>query len=150
MTRTFNCGCRMPESAAFAPWWVTPWHGVRSVYLGRSGHAGARFFFASNQRDRSTLDLYVGDAQTRSIREVARSDGTVTRWIMGANRELVGRTRQLGRDDGSDIAIELMQPDGSWRPLKTVGGFDDYWMDRMDTAAGKAWVTSKLGATRRR
>ena len=133
------------ESAAFAPWWVTPWHGVRSVYLGRSGHAGARFFFASNQRDRSTLDLYVGDALTRSIHEVARSDGSVIRWIIGANRELAGRARQLGRDDGSDIAIELIQPDGSWRALKIVGGFDGYWVDRIDTAAGKAWVTSNIG-----
>ena len=54
-------------ATAFAPWAVTPWRGVRSVYLGRSGFSGAKFFFASNRRDKSTLDLYEGDAQTRSF-----------------------------------------------------------------------------------
>ncbi|MDP3605589.1 MAG: hypothetical protein Q8R59_07590, partial [Polaromonas sp.] len=126
------------RSAALAPWEVTPWRGVRSVYHGRSGFSGAKFFFSSNRRDKSTLDLYEGDAQTRTFREVARSDGTVTSWIMGVNRELAGRARQLGRADGSDVAIELLQTDGSWRLLKTVGGFDGYWMNRVDTAAGKA------------
>lgn len=133
------------QSTVFAPWAVTPWRGVRSVYLGRSGFDGARFFFASNRRDKSTLDLYEGDAQTRTFKEVSRSDGTVTSWILGLNRELVGRARQLGRADGSDVAVELLQPDGSWRTLKTVGGFDHYWMNRLDTAAGKAWVTSNIG-----
>lgn len=133
------------QAAAFVPWAVTPWRGVRSVYLGRSGFSGAKFFFASNRRDKSTLDLYEGDAQTRSFKEVARSDGSVTSWILGVNRALVGRARQLGRADGSDVAVELLQPDGSWRTLKTVGGFDSYWMNRVDTAAGKAWVTSNIG-----
>jgi len=133
------------QSAVFAPWAVTPWRGVRSVYLGRSGFSGAKFFFASNRRDKSTLDLYEGDAQTRTFKEVARSDGSVTSWILGTNRELAGRARQLGRADGSDVAIEMLQPDGNWRTLKTVGGFDWYWMNRVDTAAGKAWVTSNIG-----
>lgn len=133
------------QSAVLAPWEVTPWRGVRSVYLGRSGFSGAKFFFSSNRRDKTTLDLYEGDAQTRSFREVARSDGTVTSWIMGVNRELVGRARQLGRADGSDVAVELLQADGSWRLFRTIGGFDWYWMNRVDTAAGKAWVTSNIG-----
>lgn len=133
------------QAAAFAPWAVTPWRGVRSVYLGRSGFDGAKFFFASNRRDKSTLDLYEGDALTRSFKEVARSDGSVTSWILGVNRELVGRARKLGSSDGSDVAIDLLQLDGSWRTLKTVGGFDSYWMNRVDTAAGKAWVTSNIG-----
>ena len=133
------------HAATFAPWAVTPRPGVRSVYLGRSGFVGAKFFFASNQRDKATLDLYEADAQTRSIREVARSDGTVTSWVLGTGRELAGRARQLGRADGSDVAIELLQPDGSWRLLKTVGGFDIYWVNRVDTAAGKAWVTTNIG-----
>lgn len=133
------------QSAALAPWAVTPWSGVRSVYLGRSGFSGSKFFFASNRRDKSTLDLYEGDAQTRSFKEVARSDGSVTSWIIGVNRELAGRARQLGRADGSDVAVELLQPDGSWRTLKTVDGFDNYWMNRVDTEAGKAWVTSNIG-----
>lgn len=132
-------------NAAFAPWAVTPWRGVRSVYMGRSGNSGARFFFASNQRDKSTLDLYEADAQTRSVREVARSDGNVTSWLIGSNRELAGRARQLGREDGADVAIELLQPDGSWRTLKTVGGFDFYWVNRLDPVAGKAWVSSNIG-----
>lgn len=133
------------QSVTFAPWAATPWPGVRSEYLGRAGAGGARFFFASNRRDKSTLDLYEADAQTRSIREVARSDGTVTRWILGTDHTLAGRSRQLGRDDGSDVAIELLQPDGSWRTLKTVGGFDFYWVHRLDPVAGKAWVTSNIG-----
>lgn len=133
------------QSATLAPWEVTPWRGVRSVYLGRSGFSGAKFFFASNRRDKSTLDLYEGDAQTRTFREVARSDGSVTSWVLGLNRELAGRARQLGRADGSDVAIELLQPDGTWRLLKTVGGFDSYWINRVDTAAGKAWVSSNIG-----
>lgn len=133
------------QSAALAPWAVTPWRGVRSVYLGRSGFDGARFFFASNRRDKSTLDLYEGDALTRTFKEVARSDGSVTSWILGVNRALAGRARQLGRADGSDVAVELLQPDGSWRTLKTVGGFDWYWVNRVDTAASKAWVTSNIG-----
>lgn len=130
---------------AFAPWAVTPQRGVRSVYYGRSGNTGAKFFFASNQRDRSTLDLYEADATTRTVREVARSDGTVTSWIIGSNHQLAGRGRQLGREDGADLAVELLQPDGSWRLMKMVGGFDSYWVSRLDPVAAKAWVQTNIG-----
>lgn len=127
------------------PWAVTPWRGARSVYMGRAGTSGAKFFFASNQRDKTTLDLYEGDALARTVREVARSDGTVTGWLIGANRDLVGRVRQLGREDGADRAIELLQPDGSWRTFKTVSGFDFYRVYWLDPVAGKALATSNIG-----
>ena len=129
----------------FAPWAVTPRSGVRAEYYGRSGDAGAKFFFASNQRDRATLDLYEADANTRTVREVARSDGNVTSWIIGSNYQLAGRGRQLGREDGAGVAVELLQPDGSWRLLKTVGGFDSYWVSRLDPVAGRAWVYTNIG-----
>ncbi len=129
----------------FAPWAVTPPRGVRAEYHGRSGSSGVKFFFASNQRDRSTLDLYEADAATRTVREVARSDGSVTSWIIGSNYQLAGRARQLGREDGVDVAVELLQPDGSWRLLKTVGGFDSYWVSRLDPLAGRAWVHTNIG-----
>ncbi len=130
---------------AFAPWAVTPQRGVRSVYYGRSGNTGTKFFYASNQRDRATLDLYEADAATRTVREVARSDGNVTSWIIGSNYQLAGRGRQLGREDGADLAVELLQPDGSWRLMKTVGGFDSYWVSRLDPVAAKAWVQTNIG-----
>lgn len=129
----------------FAPWAVTPQRGVRAEYHGRSGDTGAKFFFASNQRDRSTLDLYEADAATRTVREVARSDGNVTSWIIGSNYQLAGRGRQLGREDGAGVAVELLQPDGSWRLMKTVGGFDSYWVSRLDPVAGRAWVQTNIG-----
>ncbi len=133
------------QSEALDPWVVTPWRGARAEYLGRSGTSGAKFFFGSNQRDKTTMDLYEGDALTHTVREVARSDGKVTGWLIGANRELVGRARQLGREDGADRTIELLQPDGSWRAFKTISGFDSYGMHRLDPVAGKAWVTSNIG-----
>lgn len=133
------------QSEALEPWMVTPWRGARSEYMGRSGTSGAKFFFASNQRDKATLDLYEGDALARTVREVARSDGNVINWLIGTNRELAGRVRKLGREDGSDTVFELLQADGSWRAFKTVGGFDYYWMHRLDPVAGKAWVISNIG-----
>ncbi len=133
------------QAGTLAPWTVIATPGVRTVFMGRGAEGSSKFFVASNQRDRSTLDLYEADAQTRSLREVARSDGTVLGWLIGVDRQLAGRVRQLGRQDGADVAIELLQAGGQWRVLKTVGGFDSYWVSRLDLAAGKAWVLSSLG-----
>ena len=133
------------QDSGFAPWTVTAGSGVRSYFAARGVDGSPRFLFGSNQRDRATFDLYEADAQTRTVREVARSDGSVLSWLMGADRQLAGRARQLGRGDGSDVAIELLQADGQWRVLKTVGGFQTYWVSRMDTQAGKAWVLSNIG-----
>lgn len=133
------------QAGGTAPWAVTPWPGVRSTFAGRAQPGSTRFFFASNRRDRATMDLYEADAATRTFREVARSDGSVTGWIMGADHRLAGRARQLGRADGSDVVFELLQAGGDWRALKTVGGFDHYWVHRLDLAAGKAWATSNIG-----
>jgi dipeptidyl aminopeptidase/acylaminoacyl peptidase len=128
-----------------SPWAVTPGRGVRSHYLGRAAGGSARFFFSSNQRDPSTFDLYEADVQTRTVREIARSDGRVLSWLISRQREWAGRVRQLGREDGSDVAVELRQSDGSWRTFKTFGGFDFYQMHRLDTQTGKAWATSNIG-----
>ena len=133
------------QAGTLAPWTVIAVPGARTVFMGRGAEGSAKFFVASNQRDRTTLDLYEADAQTRSVREVARSDGTVLGWLMGADRQLAGRVRQLGREDGADAVVELLQADGQWRVLKTFGGFDSYWVNRIDLAAGKAWVLSSVG-----
>ena len=64
------------------------------------------------------MDLYEADAATRSVREVARSDGRVLSWIIGQDHRLAGRKRQLGDSDGSDVAFEVPQADGSWRAVE--------------------------------
>ena len=133
------------QASEFAPWAVAPTAGVRSFSVGRGAEGSARFLFASNQRDRSTFDLYEADAQTRTVREVARSDGSVLEWLLNTDRQLAARVRQLGREDGSARAIELLQPDGQWRTLKTVNAFQTYWVNRLNAAAGKAWVISNIG-----
>ena len=133
------------SQAPFSPWLVTPWRGARSVYLGRAEANTARFYFASNQRDKSTLDLYVADARDRSVQEVARSDGNVLQWLIGTQRQLAARIRQAGAQDGSDQWFELLQPDGSWRAIKTVDGFDNFWVSRVDAQAGRAWAMSNVG-----
>jgi dipeptidyl aminopeptidase/acylaminoacyl peptidase len=129
----------------FAPWAVTPWPGVRSTLVSGGAEGTAKFFFASNRRDRATMDLYEADAATRSVREVARSDGEVLAWIIGTDHRLAARIRQLGRQDGSDVAFELLQADGAWKALRTVGGWDSLQVHRVDGAAGKAWAASNAG-----
>lgn len=133
------------RSATLAPWAVSAQRGVRSGYAGRGPAGSSTFFFVNNQRDRSTFDLFEADATTRTVREVARSDGSVQSWLIGDDRRLAGRVRQLGKDDGADRAVELLQANGSWKLLHTVGGFDSYWVSRIDTQAGKAWVMHNMG-----
>ena len=132
-------------ASGFAPWTVVTGNSVLSYFAGRGVEGSARFYFASNQRDRATFDLYEADAQTRTVREVARSDGRVLGWVINTDRQLGARARQLGSADGSDVAIELLQPDGQWRAFKTVGGFQTYRIIRLDTGAGKASVLSNIG-----
>jgi dipeptidyl aminopeptidase/acylaminoacyl peptidase len=129
----------------FAPWAVTPWPGVRSYFIGHGPAGSAKFFFASNRRERSTMDVYEADASTRSVREVARSDGNVVSWMTGTDHALALRGRQLEPQDGSDIAIEVLDAAGNWRTMKTVGGWDSFWLHRIDRAAGKAWGVSNVG-----
>ncbi len=131
--------------AALNPWQLTPARGTRASFAGRGAHGSSRFYFVSNQRDKSTFDLFEADASTRQVREVARSDGQVTSWLIGTNRQLAGRVRQAGKEDGADQMLELLQADGSWRNLKTVNGFDSVWGGRIDTAAGLAWALSNVG-----
>ncbi|HSV34804.1 MAG TPA: prolyl oligopeptidase family serine peptidase [Ramlibacter sp.] len=131
--------------SGLSPWQVTPWPGVRSYIVSRGAPDTPRFLFASNRRDRSSMDLFEADAVKREVREVARNDGHVTSWVIGADHRLAGRARQLGSADGSDVAIELLQPDGGWRLLRTVKAFDEFWFNRVDLGAGKAWAASNIG-----
>lgn len=133
------------QTEAWVPWAVMPGAGVRSTFVARGAAGSAKFYFASNRRDKATLDLYEADAATRRVREVARSDGQVLSWIIGTQRELAGRVRQLGPQDGADLSFEWRRPDGSWQHFQTAGGFDAYWVHRLDTQAGKAWVSHNLG-----
>ena len=80
----------------FVPWAVTPWPGVRSYYVAAGPDGSAKFFFASNRRDKATMDLYEADAATRTIREVARSDGQVLEWQVGRDRQLAAGDLRRG------------------------------------------------------
>jgi dipeptidyl aminopeptidase/acylaminoacyl peptidase len=133
------------QSNGFAAWLATPWRGSRSQYLGRGPQGSGRFFFANNQRDKSTFDLYEANAQDRSVREVARSDGSVVAWLIGQDRQLGARVRKLGTEENADTVIEWRHADGGWRTLKTTSGLDSYWVTRIDVAANKAWVLSNVG-----
>lgn len=136
------------STRAFEPWAVTPWPGVRSYFVGHGAPGSARFFFASNRRDRATMDLYEADAATRGIREVARSDGHVLSWMIGDDHQLALRGRQLAPHDGADLAIEVPDAQGGWRTVRVVGGWDNFWLHRIDRRAGKAWGLSNVGRDR--
>lgn len=131
--------------APFEPWAVTPWPGTRSRFVGWGPRGTARFFFASNRRDRATLDLYEADALARTVREVARSDGRVLGWVIGVDGAPAGRVRQLGDQDGSGSTLEVLQADGSWRAVRSAGGFDHLWLHRLDLQAGRGWALSNIG-----
>jgi len=143
-TQFFVLDVEQPDAR---PWAVTPWPGVRSAYVARGAPGSARFFFASNKRDRSSMDLFEADAATRTVREVARSedDGRVLAWIIGTDHQLAGRIRQLGSADGSDEAVELRNPDGSWRRIRTVKAFDFFWPHRVDLQNGRLWAMTNIG-----
>ncbi len=117
----------------------------RSTFVARSQPDSARCYFVSIQSDKAQMDLYEADADQRGIREVACSKGGVVGWLIDSNRRLAGRVRKLGADDGADRAVELLQPDGPWRLLRTLGGFDAYGVQRIDTQAGEAWISSNIG-----
>ncbi|MCR8960529.1 prolyl oligopeptidase family serine peptidase [Variovorax sp. S2] len=135
------------EAPGAKPWAVTPWPGVRSAMLGWGAPGSATFLFANNQRDRSSMDLFEGDARTRTVREIARSepDSRVLAWFIDTRRELAGRMRQLGSADGSDRLLELRQPDGNWRAFRTVKAFDSFWPQRIDVGAGRLWALTNVG-----
>jgi dipeptidyl aminopeptidase/acylaminoacyl peptidase len=134
---------------ALAPWALSPPRGVRSFVVGMGPAGDARFFFASNQRDRASFDLYEADGRTRTVREAARNDGLVLRWLIDTQGQLAGRMRQLAPRDGSDAVFERLMPDGEWRVLQTVGGFDSFWVQRIDSRAGRAWALSDIGRDKR-
>ena len=132
----------------FEPWAVTPWPGVRSYILGAGAKGTAKFFFASNRRDRSTMDVYEADPATRTVREVERSDGHILWWMLDTDHQLAARGRQLQPQDGSDVAYEVLERDGRWRTVRVVSGWDALWLHRIDRRAGKAWGMSNVGRDR--
>ena len=132
----------------FAPWAVTPGPGTRSNFVAHGAPGSAKFFFASNRRDRGTMDLYEADAQARTVREVARSDGHVLSWLVDGEHQLAARSRQLQPQDGADVAFEVLDGAGQWRTVKVTGGWDQFWMHRIDRRAGKAWGLSNVGRDR--
>jgi dipeptidyl aminopeptidase/acylaminoacyl peptidase len=91
------------------------------------------------------MDLFEADAATRTVREVARSDGNVLYWIVGEDQRLAARVRQLGPQDGADVALEVLEPGGGWRALRTIGGWDFLSVHRFDPARRKAWGFSNVG-----
>lgn len=133
------------RAASFEPWAVTPWPGVRSYFVAGGAADSARFYFASNRRDRATMDLYEADAATRTVREVARSDGHVLAWYIGLDHQLAARLRQLQPVDGSDAVFEVPAGEGRWRTVRTFSGWDFYSFHRIDSVAGKAWGSSNAG-----
>lgn len=134
------------DTQGSAPPWALPMAArSRSMFVSRGTEGSPRFLFSSNQRDKSTFDLYEADAATRSVKEVARSDGQVLGWLTGSQRQLAGRARQRGTADGSGTDLQLLQADGSWRTVKSIDGFDTYWAHRIDTDAGLWWASSNEG-----
>lgn len=133
------------ELSQLAPWALSLPRDVRSFVVGMGPEGSARFFLANNQRDKASFDLYEADAASRTLREVSRNDGLVLHWLIDTQGQLAGRIRQLARPDGSDSVFELLAPDGRWRVVKTMGGFDTFWVQRIDTQARRAWVLSNLG-----
>lgn len=129
-----------------SPPWALPMAArSRSMFVSRGTEGSARFLFSSNQRDASTFDLYEADATTRTVKEIARSDGQVLGWLTGSQRQLAARVRQRGAADGSGTDFQLLQADGTWRTVKSTDGFDAYWVHRIDTDAGIWWATSNEG-----
>jgi dipeptidyl aminopeptidase/acylaminoacyl peptidase len=133
------------EQTQLAPWVLSPPRGVRSFVVGMGPEGSARFFVATNQRDKASFDLYEADAAERTLREVARNDGLVLNWLIDTQGQLAGRVRQLERADGSDSVFEVPTADGQWRVMQTMGGFDAFWVQRIDSQTRRTWALSNLG-----
>lgn len=131
-----------------APWAVTPARGVRAWVVARGQAGETRFLLAHNERDRRTFDLYEADVSTRTVREVARSDGRVLTWLVDGEARLAGRMRQRGDNDGSGQVVEWLTADGSWRAAFEVEPFDLLAILRIDASAGRAWALSNRARDR--
>ena len=64
------------------------------MFVARSAPGRARFYFVSNKRDKPQMDLYEADADQRSIRKVAGSEGDVVGWLIDLDRKLGRRRRR--------------------------------------------------------
>ncbi len=132
-----------------APWVATPWPGARSVVVGR-GTTDTTFRFVSNRRDRKVFDLYEADAATRRLHLLRQADTRTRAWLIDVRGEIVGQARRVGDPDaeGSEVAFELEQPDGTRRTLRTVGPFDTWALHRIDLGLRRAWVSTNVDRDR--
>lgn len=128
-------------------WTVTPWPKARSAFAGRDPD-GTRFRFVSNRRDPRVFDLYEADASTRTVRELARAEADTTGWLIDDTGAPVGRVRRLGAQGTDGHAVEWSGPGGAPRTLATVGPFDTWQVQRIDTRGRRAWVRSNVGRDR--
>ncbi len=125
---------------------LTPWPGARSIYLAHGKPGTTQFFFQSNRRDRSAFDVYEADAATRTLREVVRSDGDVTNWLIDIDGSLGGRIRVDGKEANRDRLLEILDPaTGEWRLAKRFGAFGYVSPLRLDRKAGILVANSGLG-----
>jgi dipeptidyl aminopeptidase/acylaminoacyl peptidase len=124
---------------------LTPWPKARSVYLAHATPGSSRFFFQSTRRDPSAFDVYEADAERLTVREVIRSDGDVTHWLIDIDGSLGARIRVDGKKAGGDRLLEVLDPStGQWRIAKRFGPFGYISPLRLDRANGKLVANSGL------
>lgn len=129
----------------FAPWTVTPWPASRFYLLHEGAPGSGSVLFASNRRERGAFDVYRVDLASRQVAEIARNDGAVLNWVVDTDGKLAGRVRQLGKEDGADRVMEILDDaDGTWKPLKQWGGFDWWNPLRIDRAARRLIAATNL------
>lgn len=137
------------EKPSFEPWLVTPSTKARSFFLHEGVPGSTKVLFASNDRDPTSFDVFEADFATRRIREIARNDGTIARWIVDTDGRLAGRIRQLGRKDGSDRVAEVAEdPDETvvrWRTVAKIDGFDLWHPLRIDRKQRRLYAHSNIG-----
>jgi len=124
---------------------LTPWPNARSTYLAHGPPGSSRFYFQSNRRLPKAFDVYEADAADRTVREVIRSDGTVTRWMIDIDGTLGGRIRVASEQGDDERLLEILDKDtGEWRLVKRFGAFGYVDPLRLDRAGGRLMADSGL------
>ncbi|MCW7540196.1 prolyl oligopeptidase family serine peptidase [Aquabacterium sp. A7-Y] len=125
---------------------LTPWSGARSLWVAAGAPRSSRFFFQSNRRDGVSFDLYEADAASGEVREVARNEHRVQRWLIDRDGTLAGWERLAGGSPGDDRVLEVLDADtGSAREVLRFSAFDTYWVQRVDRRAGVLVAGSNVG-----
>lgn len=123
---------------------LTPWPGRRSVYAGLGPAGSGRFYFLSNRRDPAVFDLWEGDAEARTARELRRNDRRVLQWLVDAQGRLAGWIRPVGDAPDADRVVETFAGGEHLR----FGAFDTFRVHRLDPEAGTMVALSNLGRDR--